>query len=306
MSAPSPDRGEVTAPLVARRLRLDRRIGPLAHPCLTFSFVIAGSYRKVAPGGPVLLRAGHVSIAEAGMRCAYEPEQPTWLIEVAVSACLDLSAASWLAEVPGLRRLLDPGPGTARRPVVLDLGADRVRALVPYLDALAASAPTAPVSGVARFAEVLEGIVRACHVRRVPGGPAPEHARLVPLHMAPSLSHRPAVLEAMMLMHEQITRPWDGESLARAVSLSASQLRRLFHEDAAMSPMAYLAELRLRRMAYYLRRSGVSVAEAATACGLPDASYAARRFRTRFGTSPGAYRAALTGEVTPPLAVPGA
>jgi AraC family L-rhamnose operon transcriptional activator RhaR len=291
--------------VAAQHLRLTTRIGPTAHACVTFSFVIAGRYRKITPTGPIMLRAGHVTIADAGMVCSYEPEEPSALINVFVSPSLHIADASWMADVPRLRELVADGP--AGRPVVLDIGVDAMRTLVPYLDALAASSLSAPMSSVARFVDILEGIALADDAHRAPDtGDSPEPARLIPLHMAPSLRQQPAVFDAIMLMSDAISQPWTADSLAAAVRMSGSQLRRLFTADLGMPPMAYLAELRDRRLAYLMRRSNASVAEAARACGFPDPSHAARRFRARWGMSPLDYRTAFSAEHVPPSALPSA
>lgn len=290
-------------PLTAQHLRLTSRFGPIAHDSVTFSFVLAGRYRKITPTGPIMLHAGHVSIADAGMARTYEPEEPSAIITVFVSPSLHIADASWIADVPRLRELVTDGP--VGRPVVLDIGIDAMRTLVPYLDALAASSLSAPMSSVARFVEILEGIALADGAYRAPNvGDAAEPARLVPLHMAPSLRHQPAVFDAIMLMSDAISKPWTADGLAAAVRMSSSQLRRLFTADLGMPPMAYLAELRTRRLAYLMRRSNVSVAEAAQACGFPDPSHAARRFRARWGMSPLDYRAAFSTEHVAPSALP--
>ncbi|MGK2854935.1 MAG: helix-turn-helix transcriptional regulator [Microbacteriaceae bacterium] len=302
-TAADPDRTARPAPLAAQHLRLTTRIGPTAHDCVTFSFVVAGRYRKITPTGPITLRAGHVTIADAGMVRTYEPEEPSTLIKVFVSPGLHVADASWLADVPRLRELIATGP--AGRPVVLDIGVNAMRTLVPYLDALAASSLSAPMSSVARFVEILEGITLADGARLASDtDDPPEAARLIPLHMAPSLRHQPAVFDAIMLMSDAIGQPWTAAGLAAAVRVSGSQLRRLFAFDVGMPPMAYLAELRDRRLAYLMRRSNASVAEAARACGFPDPSHAARRFRARWGMSPLDYRTAFSAEHTPPSALP--
>lgn len=295
--------GSGSTPLSAQHLRLTRRIGPSAHSCVTFSFVISGRYRKITPTGPIALRTGHVTVADAGMVCAFEPEEPSALINVFVAPSLQIADVSWMAEVPRLRALVADGP--VGRPVVLDIGESAMRNLIPYLEALAASSLSAPMYSVARFAEVLEGIALADGARRAPDdGELPERGRLVPLHMAPSHRHQPAVFDAIMLMADGIAELWTPTRLAAAVRISSSQLRRQFTADLGVPPMAYLSELRLRRMAYLMRRSSIGVAEAAVACGFTSPSYATRRFRLRWGMTPGAYREAFEGEHVPPATEP--
>ena len=87
-----------------------------------------------------------------------------------------------------------------------------------------------------------------------------------------------------------MAEPWTLSSLAAEVHLSRSQLVRVFDATVGMSPMAYLRQMRVERMARLLRSSDLSIAAAARAVGWTDANYASRCFRTYCGVSPTAFR----------------
>ena len=93
---------------------------------------------------------------------------------------------------------------------------------------------------------------------------------------------------------------WSVRELARAVSISPSQLTRLFGTQLGMSPGVYLREQRLHRLAALLSKNDLSVSEAARHAGWESTSAASRSFRTRFGVSPSSF-ARGSFEEGPPL-----
>lgn len=80
------------------------------------------------------------------------------------------------------------------------------------------------------------------------------------------------------------------EEAARAVQVSPSQLRRLFHARRGESPCRYLGDLRLARAAELLSRGESTVAQTAERCGFADARYFARVFKARYGCTPSQFR----------------
>ncbi|WP_161630008.1 helix-turn-helix domain-containing protein [Desulfogranum mediterraneum] len=78
------------------------------------------------------------------------------------------------------------------------------------------------------------------------------------------------------------------EILAGISDCSAFHLIRLFREQLGMSPHAYLVQLRLER-ARQLLDSGQPIAEAALLAGFADQSHLTRRFKRRYGLTPGSY-----------------
>ncbi|MDL2060053.1 AraC family transcriptional regulator [Mesosutterella sp. AGMB02718] len=81
-------------------------------------------------------------------------------------------------------------------------------------------------------------------------------------------------------------------AVARAANLSESEARRVFTRTTGESPMAYLRRRRLERAAALLEQPGLSVEEAAAACGFSSASYFVRAFRKEKGLPPLRWRRA--------------
>lgn len=79
------------------------------------------------------------------------------------------------------------------------------------------------------------------------------------------------------------------DDLAACVGLSAFHAARLFARHTGLPPHAWRNQLRLNRSLDFLRR-GLSVAEAAQACGFADQSHYTRHFRRSFGAAPGRWR----------------
>jgi AraC-like DNA-binding protein len=89
----------------------------------------------------------------------------------------------------------------------------------------------------------------------------------------------------------------DGEAanldqVARAAGLSKFHLLRLFRAVFGETPMKYAEGLRLQRAAERLAGPRGLIDEIAFEAGYDTASAFGRAFRRRFGTTPGAYRAA--------------
>lgn len=72
--------------------------------------------------------------------------------------------------------------------------------------------------------------------------------------------------------------------------LSTSALSLLFSEHAKLSYNQYLSNLRLTRGAYLLTSSPLLPQQIAETVGYQDYSYFSRRFRQRYGVSPGTFR----------------
>lgn len=98
------------------------------------------------------------------------------------------------------------------------------------------------------------------------------------------------VVVSVKLMRERLAEPWTDGALAEEVHLSRSHLFRCFDATVNMSPMAYLRQMRVQKMAQLLLGTDLSIAEVARAVGWTDPSYATRCFHAAFGVSPTAYR----------------
>lgn len=107
---------------------------------------------------------------------------------------------------------------------------------------------------------------------------------------APGVDER--VRRAQTLIDADPGAPHTVRSLAEAVALSPSRLAHLFAQQLGRSPMRALREARLRHAAQLLEATDLSVERVAAASGFASPFHFNRVFRARYGTPPGAYRAA--------------
>lgn len=84
--------------------------------------------------------------------------------------------------------------------------------------------------------------------------------------------------------------PWTLDALAEQVHLSRSQLVRSFDATVRMSPMAYLRQMRVERMARLLASTDMSIAEAARSVGWKNQFHASQCFHAAYGVSPTEFR----------------
>ena len=91
-------------------------------------------------------------------------------------------------------------------------------------------------------------------------------------------------------MRERLAEPWTLNALADEVHLSRSQLVRAFNATVGMSPMAYLRQMRVERMARLLTSTDLSVAEVARSVGWRNQFHASQCFHAVYGVSPTEYR----------------
>ncbi len=75
------------------------------------------------------------------------------------------------------------------------------------------------------------------------------------------------VVVAVRMLRNRLAEPWTLDALANEVHPSRSQLVRAFDTTPGMSPMAYLRQMRVERMARLLVSTGLSIAEAARSVG---------------------------------------
>ncbi len=279
-------------PVSARHILVARPVAPHAYPCVTLTFVSSGQVRKLLPNGKwLMLRAGQLSISDAGMLRAFEPEEPASLTLIHIGELMSLDDAAWLEQVPALGRLVRQHRTGASEPIVVNLGVRGVAQLMPKVNALMAEDRGSPIAQLARLLELLEQLVDlAAEASDSPPAAAPAFERLLPAHFLPSPAYQRQVREAMLLMIGDLRAGWTMDGLAARVHLSSSSLSRAFSAQVGLAPMQYLAEIRMRMFAHLLRNSDLSVTLAARSCGFADPSYGARRFRQRWGQAPSDYR----------------
>jgi transcriptional regulator GlxA family with amidase domain len=100
----------------------------------------------------------------------------------------------------------------------------------------------------------------------------------------------PIIGQALALLHKEPADPWTLSNLARRVGLSRSRLAERFRLFLAESPMAYLAQWRLKLGAEILQSTDDSVAEVAAAVGYGSEAAFNRAFKREFDCPPAQFR----------------
>lgn len=85
------------------------------------------------------------------------------------------------------------------------------------------------------------------------------------------------------------------KDLASKLSVSPSQLTRVFQKKYGLTPIEYLLQKRLEASMDLLKNQNLSIKEIAIRCGFANGSYFSNFFRHRTGISPEAFRNNLLG-----------
>jgi transcriptional regulator GlxA family with amidase domain len=105
------------------------------------------------------------------------------------------------------------------------------------------------------------------------------------------------VVTAVRVLRDRMAEQWTLDALADEVHLSRSQLVRAFDATVEMSPMAYLRQMRVKRMARLLVSTDLSVGEAARSVGWRNQFHASQCFHAHYGVSPTEYRRRQTSSL---------
>jgi AraC-like DNA-binding protein len=100
----------------------------------------------------------------------------------------------------------------------------------------------------------------------------------------------PVIGQALALLHKEPGDPWTLSNLARRVGLSRTRLAERFRHFLAESPMAYLAQWRLKLGAEILQSTEDSVAEVAAAVGYGSEAAFNRAFKREYDCPPAQFR----------------
>jgi len=87
-------------------------------------------------------------------------------------------------------------------------------------------------------------------------------------------------------LHENFTL----SDLAKQAALSEFHFARMFHVSMHVTPHVWVAQRRLVRACDYLKQSGRTLEQIASACGFAHASHLVRRFKGEFGVTPQQFR----------------
>lgn len=100
----------------------------------------------------------------------------------------------------------------------------------------------------------------------------------------------PSIGQALSLLHKEPAYAWTISNLARRVGLSRTRLAERFRHFLGESPMAYLAQWRLKLGAELLQASEDSVASIAAAVGYGSEAAFNRAFKREFDCPPAQFR----------------
>jgi AraC-like DNA-binding protein len=100
----------------------------------------------------------------------------------------------------------------------------------------------------------------------------------------------PTIGQALAVLHKEPAEPWTISILARRVGLSRTRFAERFRHFLGESPMAYLAQWRLKLGAELLQSTGDSVADVAAAVGYGSESAFNRAFKRMFDCPPAQFR----------------
>jgi AraC-like DNA-binding protein len=156
--------------------------------------------------------------------------------------------------------------------------------------------PPLDLRPIVRLAEALQGEIE----QRRPGFAVAARVKLVELmidlarrygrHESSEGRSLLRLGELIGSLEQRYAEAWTVPMMARAVSLSPSQLVRVFRRATGRSPIVYLIELRLRHAVRLLEETDLDVTTVAFRTGFNDSNYFARQFRRRLGTTPTNHR----------------
>jgi AraC family transcriptional regulator of arabinose operon len=112
----------------------------------------------------------------------------------------------------------------------------------------------------------------------------------VPATTADKGPRDPRMVKALELIHRRLSSRMTVGEMAQAAGLSVSGFAHLFREVTGAAPAQYVELRRLEKASELLRSSPLSVKEVADELGFDDPFYFSRRFRSKYGVSPAAWR----------------
>lgn len=112
----------------------------------------------------------------------------------------------------------------------------------------------------------------------------------------------PFIGQALAMLHKEPAHPWTIAELAKRTGLSRTRLAERFRHFLGESPMAYLAQWRLKLGAEILRSTEDSVAEVADAVGYGSEAAFNRAFKREYDCPPAQFRRDHKGAAQRPQA----
>lgn len=254
---------------------------PVVAEGVKLIFVTEGRGRLRTGSGTIDLAAGSIVVLPAGAWCATEPFHHVEMVTLYLHPVFAESQVTWMPDVHPLTYHLQVATSGDEAAGALYLGGAAMAALRPRLVSLSEHSLTV----ADHFAVYADLANLFSDIGRVAGHDSP----VITTAERSLQSVRQEVADAMWLLREDPGRRWSVRALASEVSLSVSQLTRLFHEGLGIGPAAFLRNLRIDRMAIQLLEDQLSVAAASRATGWSSRSAASRAFKRRYGVSPSSF-----------------
>jgi AraC-like DNA-binding protein len=106
----------------------------------------------------------------------------------------------------------------------------------------------------------------------------------------------PLVISMLTMLEEYRNRPVTLAELARRAGYAPQHLNRVFRRALGVTPLQYLARLKLERAAHLLREGDLKISAIAQAVGFDDPYYFSRVFSQHFKKSPAEFRAQASSD----------
>lgn len=241
-------------------------------------FVTEGQGQLRTGSGAIDLRVGSVVALPTGTWCAAEPWHPFEMVALYLHPLFAESLVSWMPSTHPLTHHMLRATSGDEDASTLHLSEAAMASLRPRLVTLSAH----ELKVADEFAVYADLASLFSDIGRVAGNGSPVTASAE----ASLRTLRLEVARAAWVLRQHPAKPWSTSTLAAEVSLSASQLTRLFQEELGIGPAAFLRNVRIDRMAGHLVENDMSVAEASRATGWSSRSAASRAFKRRYGVSP--------------------
>jgi AraC-like DNA-binding protein len=241
--------------------------------CALFHIVVNGTCELLAPIGPQ-----RRSLATGDLLLVFNRDAARYTL--AASNRADAQEAPSTAQlITGTYRLPKPGRWSivSLMPPVIHLRASDHPWLLPVSQVLADSVMRAPASHV-----LLQHLLEGLFVQIL------RHAWPDTLTHGLALAMRDRALgTALRLLHDAPQKPWAVDTLARRVGMSRSAFAEHFTRLLGISPMHYLARLRMQMAAQALQAEPeAKLAELASRVGYGSESALIKAFRRQFGHAP--------------------
>ena len=267
-----------TLPLTTRTVVHSRPSSPVVAESLKLIFVTEGWGQLRTASGLIDLVAGSIVVLPAGAWCAAEPVIPLEMVTLYLHPLFAQSQVGWMPSVHPLTHHLKRATSMGENAGTLHLGGGAMATLRRRLVTLSEHR----LKVVDDFAMYADLASLFSDIGRMAGNGSSASS-------SPDRSRRTVRLEvarAVWVLRQDPAKPWSVRALASEVSLSESQLTRLFREELGIGPAAFLWNVRIDRMAEHLVENHLSVAEASRETGWSSRSAASRAFKRRYGISP--------------------